>query len=537
MTRIPSLPSASGAAPRRARGRLRFVVAAAAGVLLAACAAVGPEYGSAPPVDTGAGWIRPMPPAAGGAPSELARWWAALGDPVLDRLIDSALAANLDLRQAGARIDEARALRDRAAGKQAPVAGVAASVNRRRQSENGPLPVGVIPGLEVTQTIYDAGFDAAWEPDLFGANRRALQGAGARLQAVEIEAQGVRMRIVAEVARTWFSARGASLELRAQTAAADALAQTLELARLRHAVGETAAAEADLAYAQWAAADAALPEIQARHRAAAFGLGILLGALPEKELGLLDATAAPQALPLLPVGQRADILRRRPDVLAAERRLAASTADIGVATAELFPRLSIGVGGGLQALSSGDWFDASSTRLSILPLISWRLFDGGRVRAEIRAREAGQQQAALAYEQAVLAALGDAERTLSDYAAGLDTLHRRLTALQAAQNNQDRAQERFVAGDITRVELLAAEHLRLEAQSAAVRAHTAAALQMVALYKALGGGWDAAAAANPPVSPSVAAPPVAPVAPAAPLAAVASPAPGPATRGGAVSSR
>ncbi len=506
MTRILRTPGATGAASRRPSGRLRPLVVAAAGVVLAGCAAVGPEYRSPPPVDTGAGWIQPTPPAADGASTELARWWSRLGDPVLDRLIDAALAANLDLRQAGARIDEARALRDRTAGRQAAAAGVGASINRRRQSENGPLPVGRIPGLEATQTIYDAGFDAAWEPDLFGANRRALQGADARLQAVEIEAQGVRMRIVAEVARTWFSVRGAGLEASAQTAAADALAQTLELTRLRRAVGEVAAADVDLAHAQWAAADAALPDIQARHRAAVFGLGILLGALPETELGLLDAAAAPQALPgllALPVGERADVLRRRPDVLAAERRLAAGTADIGVATAELFPKLSIGVGGGLQALSSGDWFDASSARLSILPLVSWRLFDGGRVRAEIRAREAGQQQAALAYEQAVRAALADAERTLSDYAAGLDTLHRRLVALQAAQSNHDRAQARFVAGDITRVELLAAQRLRLEAQSAAVRAHTAAALQMVALYKALGGGWDAAA--EPRVTP---APPV-----------------------------
>src|SRR5690606_9692719 len=117
--------------------------------------------------------------------------------------------------------------------------------------------------------------------------------------------------------------------------------------------------------------------------------------------------------------------RRRPDVLAAERRLAASTADIGVATAELFPKLSIGVGGGFQALATGNWFNASSTRLSVLPLISWRLFDAGRVRAEIRAREATGRQAALAYEQAILTALGDAERALSDYHASLDTLERR----------------------------------------------------------------------------------------------------------------
>src|SRR5690606_11800540 len=152
----------------------------------------------------GDGWSQSV--VAASTPTDLARWWSTLGDPVLERLIDTALVANLDLRVAAARIDEARALRDRVAGAQAPVVDAGASVNRRRQSENGPLPIGSIPGLEATQNIYDVGFDAAWEADLFGAKRRALEGAGARLQAAEADAQGVRMRIAAEVARAWFTA-------------------------------------------------------------------------------------------------------------------------------------------------------------------------------------------------------------------------------------------------------------------------------------------------------------------------------------------
>ncbi|EOV9499915.1 efflux transporter outer membrane subunit, partial [Pseudomonas aeruginosa] len=357
--------------------------------------------------DIGSGWTLPLASASQSA--DLSQWWSALDDPALDRLMVTALAQNLDLRQAAARIDEARALRDRVAGEALPTVGAGVSVNRRRQSENGPLPVGSIPGLDATQTIYDAGFDAAWEADLFGAKRRALEGAGARLQATEAEAQGVRMRIVAEVARTWFTAVGARYELHAQQATLDTLQQTLELVRLRHALGDASAADVEAAYAQWTAVNALIPDIQARQRAAILSLGVLLGAPPERELALLDGPLTPSTLRALPVGERAEMLRRRPDVLAAERRLAASSADIGVATAELFPKLSIGVGGGFQALSTGDWFDASSSRFSILPLISWRLFDGGRVRAEIRAREAAERQAALAYEQAVLTALVDAD--------------------------------------------------------------------------------------------------------------------------------
>lgn len=488
-TRIPFLRAAvTGFFP----WRVRPFVLALSSVLLTACTTVGPDYHEPPPVDIGSDWSLPLANEAGAA--GLAHWWSAMSDPVLDRLITTALTQNLDLRQAAARIDEARAQRDRVVGEALPTATAGASVNRRRQSENSSLPIGSMPGLDATQSIYDAGFDAGWEADLFGARRRALEGASARLQAIEAEAQGVRMRIVAEVARAWFTAVGTRYELRAQQATLDTLLQTLELVRRRQAFGDASAADVEAAYAQWAAVNALMPDIQARQRAALIGLGVLLGKPPEGELGLLEVEPELHHLIAYPVGVRADILRRRPDVLAAERHLAASSADIGVATAELFPKLSIGVGGGFQALSTGNWFDASSARYSILPLISWRLFDGGRVRAEIRASEAVERQAALAYEQTVLTALGDAERALGDYHGGLDTLERRDMALDAARTSYGHAKARYKAGDIALVELLATQRSLHEAETAAAWAHTNAAVQLVALYKALGGGWDMFAA-------------------------------------------
>lgn len=476
------------AAARRVPGRLRPTALALCCLLLSACATVGPGYHQPPPVDTGQGWSLPL--ADTSTQTDLGSWWSELNNPVLERLITSALAQNLDLQQAAVRIDEARALRDRVAGEALPSVDAGASVNRRRQSENGPLPIANIPGLDATQTIYDAGFDATWEVDLFGARQRALEGAEARLQATEAEAQGVRMRVIAEIARTWFLAVGAGEELRVQQSTLDTLQQTLELTRLRYAQGDVSAADVDSAYAQWATANALLPDIEARQRAAVLSLSVLLGEPPEHELALLNGQAEPPILRALPIGERADLLRRRPDVLAAERRLAASAADIGVATAELFPKLAIGAGGGFQALSSGHWFDSSSSRFSLLPLVSWRLFDGGRVRAEIRAREAAEKQAALAYEQAVLTALGDAERALSDYHRGLETLERRSLALEASRASHQHASARYAAGDIALVELLAAQRSLYEAEAAAARAQTNAAVQMVALYKALGGGWD-----------------------------------------------
>lgn len=458
-----------------------------ASIFLSACA-VGPDYRAPASITSDADWAQAA--ASSAAPVNLAQWWSNLDDPVLKRLVETALAHNLDLRQANARIDEARALRDWVAGRQLPEASIGASVNRRRQSANGPLPIDSMPGVDTHQTIYDAGFDAAWEIDVFGGQQRALESASAKLEAAQAEAQGVRMRIIAEVARAWFSSVGAAQELATQQATVASLEHTVELVWQRVAAGDAAAADVDTVYAQLAAAKAELPDIQARQRAAILSLSVLLGQTPEQALALLDAQPVRIALLPIPVGERADILRRRPDILAAERNLAASSAEIGVATAELFPKLSIGLSGGFQALSTGNWFDASSRRSSILPLISWRLFDGGRVRAEIRASEAAEQQAALGYERAVLAALADAERALSDYQAGLSTLQLRAEALDVSRSSYAHGKDRYGAGDIALVELLSIERALHEAERASSRAHTAAAVQLVALYKALGGGWS-----------------------------------------------
>lgn len=470
----------------------RTVVTALGALLLGACA-VGPDYREPPPVDTGSGWTQSVDAAR--TQVELSAWWTSLGDPALDRLVAAALSDNLDLRQAQARIGEARALRDRTAGGYAPSVDASGSVTRRRQSENGPLPIGSIPGLERDQTIYDAGFDAAWEIDLFGKTRRAVESAEASVQAAQADAIDARISVAAEVARSYLTLRGAQRELAAREASVETLQQTYDLVHRRLQVGDASQADVDTAQSRLAAAAAGLPGIRARLRGAALGLGVLLGAPPERELALLDTGVPEIMLAPIPVGARADILRRRPDVRGAERRLAARTADIGVATAELFPKLSIGAGGGFQSLDAGNLFESASQTFSIMPVISWRLFDGGRVRAEIHASEARQKQAALAYEGAVLAALGDAERALSDYKLGLDAVQRQRAAVEAARRSYAHMQMRFKAGDIALTDLLAEERVLRDAEDAYVRTHTATAIDLIALFKALGGGWDARTAA------------------------------------------
>ncbi|SFN69451.1 efflux transporter outer membrane subunit [Dokdonella immobilis] len=460
-------------------------------LLLGACA-VGPDYRGAPAIDTGSGWTTATvdPGDSAGVEPALAQWWTTFGDPVLDRLVEAALKQNLDLRQAAARIAEVRALRDRAAGGYAPRIDAEVSVTRRRQSENGPLPIGVIPGIERDQTIREIGFDAAWEADLFGRTRRAVEAASARLEAAEAEADGLRTSVAAEVARTYLTLRGAQHELAVRQASLGILDQTLRLTQARIDAGDAPAGAIDSVQARRETVAASLPLIEARLRAASLGLGLLLGQLPESELALIDSPPPALSLLPMPVGERADLLRRRPDVRAAERRLAAASADIGVATAELFPHLGIGASGGFQSLETGNLFDAGSQTFALVPMLSWRIFDGGRVRAEIHASEARQQQAALAYESSVLAALGDAERALGTYYLDLDALRLQVTAVASSRRSHERAGLRYRAGDITLAELLAEEANLRDAEDAHARLQTAAAIDLVALFKALGGGWS-----------------------------------------------
>lgn len=477
---------------RRFSATRAAVLASAA--LLAACA-TGPQY-RAPRMDTGKGWAQPADTAA---PKALATWWRALGDPTLDRLVETALAQNPDIAQARARIAEARALRDAAAGAEVPSLQAEASVNQRRQSENGPLPIGVIPGVDRDQTIHDVGFDAAWEIDLFGRTRHAVESAKAQLQATEDAANGVRISVAAEVARAYLTLRGAQRELAVRTAAVETLRRIVGTVRGRAAVGDLAQGDVDRAQARLDAAAAALPGIRARIRAAALGIGVLLGQLPESELALADNKSPEITLAPIPVGQRADVLRRRPDVRAAERRLAAATASVGAAAAEWFPRLAISASGGFQALELGDLLKSSSQTASIMPLISWRIFDGGRVRAQIRAAKARRQAAAQAYEKTVLSALADAERALGNYRFALESVRGQRAALASARRSYGHAERRFQLGDIALADLLEAELSLQQAEDAYAQTHTAAAVDLIALYKALGGGWPAhrAAVAEP----------------------------------------
>lgn len=461
------------------------LMAIALSLALAACAAVGPEH-EVPVIATGIGWTSSTHGAIDTA--ALAAWWKTFGDAELERVVEQALSNNLDLRQADLAIEAARAQFDRAEDNTAPVLTAKGSAQRYRTSLNSPE---YNPQRSLNQTVYDTGFDASWEIDLFGSLSRQRESAQAAAQMSEADATALRTSIAAETARTYFTLRGAQRELVARQASATALQGVFELLQKRQQAGDLPAAEVKRAQARLDQARALLPGIEARRQAAAIALGLLTGGLPESQLALATSPGIDVALHAIPVGERADILRRRPDIASAERKLAVATADTGVATAELFPKLTISANAGFRALSDTTLIDSDSRRASILPLISWRIFDGGRVRAEIRAAEARQKSAAVGYEKAVLAALSDAEKALSQYDHTLQAIAAQQTAVTSTARAAQTTRRRYELGDVTLSDALDAERELADQQAVLAQSRAGAASDMVALYKALGGGWGA----------------------------------------------
>ncbi len=447
---------------------------------LTACT-VGPDY-HAPHTDIGQGWSQPASTATPAAQS----WWQSLHDAELNRLVVLALQHNPDLQASRARIVQARAARDAAMGLLLPQAGIAASVNALRQSENGPLPLRQIPFIPRDETIRDVEFDASWDTDLFGANRRTIEAARAQHQAAIASAQDVRMSLVAELVRNYLMLRGEQREWQARQQVVSLLQDNVDTVKRRVTARDVPQSALDQAVMQCDAAAAQLPAMRASLRALALSIGILTGRPPESGLYLLDSPGVFPRLAGIPVGERADVLRRRPDVRVAERQLAAATAEIGVAKAQWFPQLVISAGAGFQSIEPGNWLTMPSQTGTIMPLVSWQIFDGGRIEAQVHAAQARERSAAQAYVSVVLAALDDAERALSDYRHALDTLQREQDALDAAQRADAHAQAAFAAGEIDRQDRLTSQLALTDARIAMLVARTQAASSWVALNKALG---------------------------------------------------
>lgn len=477
-------------------------IAGVAALLLAGCTTVGPDY-EQPQVAVPGNYLEA---GRGEAVSDatLARWWTQLNDPLLDRLVGQALAQNLDVQSAAARIREARA-QERVAGAGAlPRVDAEGSVTRQRISENAiPVPPGSgapgggggfgLPGTEFT--TFRAGFDASWEIDLFGGTRRGVEAARARTGAAIWDRRDAEVSTAAEVARTYLALR--TIQQRIANAEAElARAQRLERivgARVRG--GLVSGLDLEQQQSERAAAAAQIPALRADERGQIHALGALVGSTPDALAAELSAPAAlPPTPPLIPAGLPSDLLRRRPDVREAERRLAASTADIGVAVADLYPRFTLTAAPALVSTALTSLLDWGSRSFSLGAGLVWPLLDGGRSRANIAVANARQEQALIAYRKEVLVALQDVEDSLSRNAGDRQRLVQLEEAHRSASAAERLADTRYRGGLTDFAQVLAARQRRLTTEEQMIETRGALARDVVALYKALGGGWDASGA-------------------------------------------
>ncbi|HZV65250.1 MAG TPA: efflux transporter outer membrane subunit [Telluria sp.] len=465
----------------------RALLAAAGALLLSACAA-GPDY-LAPRAAMPAAF--PHAAANKGAPPAFDAWWSAFHDPALDRIIERALAQNLDLAAALARVDQARAVARLAGAKLLPSLGANASVAAQRQSTESPLGAlaGSQPGYERNVTLYAGGVGASWEIDLAGGLQRALEADSAEAQAAEADRLGVRVSVAAEAADTYFRVRGAQARIALAEAEIETDAGLLALVNMRLGEGIGSRREQAQAEARLAQVRATIPPLRAERDMQLNRLDVLMGAHPGSYAQELAAPAAIGAAPPLSgVLRPEDLLRRRPDVIAAERRLAATSARIGVAAAEYYPKLSLSALLGFESLRSATP-SAASFQPQALAGIRWRLFDFGRVDAEVARAKGANAEALARYRLSMLRATEDVENALV-MAIELQAARKELTdEVDASARARDAAREAYLGGAVSLIEELEQDRQLLAARDQLSQADTDSNRALVATFRALGGGW------------------------------------------------
>lgn len=473
----------------RRDGTARSPLAAAllAVALLAGCATVGPDYVE-PQAATPGAWHRidsATNTSTSARPGDLAQWWTGLGDPVLSELITRALGANSDLRTAQARLREVRARRDLAQANLAPSIGGFANASRNRSSEEA--------GSGRTTELYRAGLDASWEADLFGGRRRGIEAAQADLEASAANLQSTQVSLVAEAALNYIDTRAYQTRLTVARRNLDAQAEISQLTDWRSQAGLVSALEAEQARATLEQTRALVPALESLLAQAQDRIALLLatstGALPAT---LFQPAAIPSPPARVAAGIPADVLRQRPDVQAAERRLAAESARIGQTAAARYPDLTLSGSIGLEALTLGALGSTTALAHSIVAGVSGVLFDGGRIARQVEAQEAVRDQAEIAYEKAVLTALQEVESAL---AAVQHTRARQGIlgdAVSAARNAALYATQRYRSGIVDFQAVLDTQRTVLSVEDALATARADATAAVVRLYKALGGGWSPA---------------------------------------------
>ena len=460
------------------------MLAGAAAAALSACA-VGPNY-ERPVTPVPPQFANLGQPGFNGGDVE-AKFWTLFEDPRLDRLGDDALTANKDLQRARANLRASRAARRLAGFDLFPTVTAAGSYTHTRESRN-QLPAIISP--DRTLDAADVGFDAFWELDFFGRVRRGIQAARAEEQASAASLRDVQVTVTAEVARNYFVLRGLQEQLAVATRNADNQTQTLRVTQARLEAGRGTELDSARAEAQLKTTLASIPLLESSTATTIYRLSVLTGRLPDALAADLQVAEPLRDLPSLnAVGDPATLLRRRPDIRVAERSLAASTARIGVAIGDLFPKVTFTGSVGYNAATFGGLGKTGSDTYSVGPAISWAAFDLGRVGARIKIAHAQADADLAAYEASVLGALEETEGALLTYGRAQSRRELLTQAANASERAADLARQRFQGGLTDFVNVLDAEREALIVEDSLAQSRTQTATSLVAVYKALGGGW------------------------------------------------
>jgi outer membrane protein, multidrug efflux system len=490
---------------------------------------VGPNY--KPPVVTVAPTFSEAnattrPSVATTRPVQITQWWATFRDPELDSLIAQATSGNLPLAEAESRVRQSRAQRGVVGSELWPQINVGGGYQRARGSENvtippgafgingtpavkkkakpadqidsvppggpqSPLGSGGLPGA--TTDLYQVGFDATWEIDVFGGQRRSMEAAQADEEALIEDARSVYVSLMAEVARNYIELRGYQRQYAIAKENLASQQDTLHLTTSKYNAGFVTQLDVARQATQVATTAAVLPGLESQIHASMHALAVLVGKDPNLLTNELSSQAPiPPVPPEIPVGLPSELLRRRPDVRRAERRIAAATARVGEATADLFPKFSITGALGLDSTKPKHILDWSSRYWALSPGISWPIFDAGRVKANIAVTNEVEKQAMQDYQQTVLTALKDVEDSLSSYQTEQVRRAALADAVTAAHQAVELARQQYEQGVTDFLTVLDAQRDEFAAEDSLAQSDRAISTDLVSLYKALGGGWEVA---------------------------------------------
>ncbi|MCU0925095.1 MAG: efflux transporter outer membrane subunit [Hydrogenophaga sp.] len=456
--------------------RLSCLLVLASTALLSACASLRPASPELPAVRTPAVWSAPT--AGGPQATDLARWWQRFNDPALTALVTRALQANTDAQSAQAALLQARAQRDVQAANAGPSLSASGSAQR---SQSGSNDAG---------SRFQAGFDASWEPDVFGGNRATVNASEAEARAAETSLANVQVSLAAEVAARYIDLRGLQARLVIARSNLALQTETLQITRWRNQAGLASSLDVEQGVAASEQTRAQIPALQTSVAQSLNALAVLTGQPPgalQTELG--TATTVPPTPPDLALAFPAETLRQRPDVRTAEHRISAALARVDAAEAARYPSFRLSGSLGLSALTLGSLVDSAALVRSLLASVSAPLFDGGAARAQVRAQAAALEQARLAYQGTVLNALKDVEDALVALQGNTERLARLQAAATAAANAELLARQRHQSGLVDFRTVLDTQRTLLSAQDSVASTQAALSADHVRLYKALGGGW------------------------------------------------